>query len=403
MNDVYAPKCFLHARQQKDMGVVNAGPLDGKIGQNDTVADDLSRTVFCVLGIPIDAIDMPAVLDTVEEAIAEHRTLLISTINLNYLVNSRLSLNFRQSLLLSDLCVADGFPIVWIARLLGLPIQHRVAGSDLFKAIWDKNRQDNPLRLFLFGGTRDAAEAATAAINESPTGWHCVGSISPAFDTVANMSEDHIIAAINASRADFLLVALGAKKGQLWLLHNHGRLKIPVRAHLGATINFTAGKVRRAPAALRGWGLEWLWRIKEEPHLWVRYWNDGLVFIGLVLTRVLPLIVLARWQLLVCRTDDLAIDWAANGEVTLVCPSGAAIAKNVEKARLAFRAALTQKKAIRINLAHISAIDSRFLGLLMMLKKQADRCAIDVQFEGGSSRLRTIARLSGADLLLRAG
>ena len=82
------------------------------------------------------------------------------------------------------------------------------------------------------------------------------------------------------------------KKGQLWLLHNHERLKIPVRAHLGATINFTAGKVRRAPAAFRRWGLEWLWRIKEEPHLWKRYWNDGMTFMGLVFTHVIPFIVL---------------------------------------------------------------------------------------------------------------
>ena len=65
---------------------------------------------------------------------------------------------------------------------------------------------------------------------------------------------------------DFLAVSLGAKKGQAWLLRNHHRLQIPVRAHLGATINFQTGTVKRAPASIRqALGFEWLWRIKEEP------------------------------------------------------------------------------------------------------------------------------------------
>ena len=86
--------------------------------------------------------------------------------------------------------------------------------------------------------------------------------------------------------ADFLAVSLGAKKGQLWLHRNHQRLTVPVRAHLGVTVNFQAGTVKRAPPRLRAWGLEWLWRIKEEPHLWRRYAHDGWVLLGLIFTRV---------------------------------------------------------------------------------------------------------------------
>jgi Glycosyl transferase WecG/TagA/CpsF family len=89
------------------------------------------------------------------------------------------------------------------------------------------------------------------------------------------MSRDQMIDKVNASEADFLAVSLGAKKGQLWLHRNHQRLAIPVRAHLGAAINFQAGTVKRAPPRLRAWGLEWLWRIKEEPQLWRRYGHDG--------------------------------------------------------------------------------------------------------------------------------
>src|SRR5207244_10946213 len=103
------------------------------------------------------------------------------------------------------------------------------------------------------------------------------GVLDPGFGSVEEMSRDHIIDKVNAGAADFLAVSLGAKKGQLWLHRNHQRLTIPVRAHLGVTVNFQAGTVKRAPLRLRAWGLEWLWRIKEEPHLWRRYAHDGRV------------------------------------------------------------------------------------------------------------------------------
>src|SRR5271166_2722165 len=101
----------------------------------DAVADDLSRDVYCVAGMPIDAIEMRAVLKKIDEATAKRRPFLISTPNLNYLVNSQADVEFRESLLTSDLCPADGMPIVWIARLLGAPIQRRIAGSDIFAAL----------------------------------------------------------------------------------------------------------------------------------------------------------------------------------------------------------------------------------------------------------------------------
>ena len=105
------------------------------------------------------------------------------------------------------------------------------------------------------------------------------------------LSEDHYIDQINASNADFLVAALGAKKGQVWLLRNHFRLRVPIRAHLGATINFQAGAVRRAPRMLQQLGLEWLWRIKEEPALFGRYWYDGIALLRLLFTQVLPLAI----------------------------------------------------------------------------------------------------------------
>ena len=98
-------------------------------------ANDLARNVYCVLGLPIDAIDMPTILRRIDAAAASRTPFLISTPNLNFLVNSRSDSEFRESLLDSDLCPADGMPVVWIARLIGVPIRQRVSGSDIFEAL----------------------------------------------------------------------------------------------------------------------------------------------------------------------------------------------------------------------------------------------------------------------------
>src|ERR1700740_2981282 len=108
--------------------------------------------------------------------------------------------------------------------------------------------------------------------------------MNPGFGSISDMSQDHVIEAINSSGADFLIVSLGAKKGQLWLQRNHNSLAIPIRSHLGAAINFQAGTVKRAPQVVSAWGFEWLWRIKEERYLWKRYRDDGLVFLRLLIT-----------------------------------------------------------------------------------------------------------------------
>jgi N-acetylglucosaminyldiphosphoundecaprenol N-acetyl-beta-D-mannosaminyltransferase len=363
--------------------------------------DDFSRNVYCVLGIPIDAIEMHDLVDAIRRAAADKVPFLISTPNLNYLINNRSDPEFRESLLSSDLCPPDGMPIVWIARLLGLPIKHRVAGSDLFEVLTHDRNSAQPLKVFFFGGAEGAAEAAGAALNAHSSGLRCVGSICPGFGTINEMSDANIFSEINASAADLLLVALGARKGQLWLLQNHDQLRIPVRAHLGATINFAAGTVSRAPSALRKLGLEWLWRIKEEPHLWRRYWHDGMMLLRLLFSRVLPLAIMVRWNELTGRAhQDLRVECTQSKDGVTLTLAGAATHWNAEKAAAAFRDAVSTARNIRVNLSQICVVDARFLGLLLMLEKRVKRWGCHVSIIGASPRVKATFRLNGADALL---
>jgi N-acetylglucosaminyldiphosphoundecaprenol N-acetyl-beta-D-mannosaminyltransferase len=223
-------------------------------------SDDLSRHVYCILGMPIDVGGMSSVLGDIEAAATSRRRLFISTPNVNFLVKMQSDPEFRESLLQSDFCSADGMPIIWIARLFGIPIKNRVAGSDIFEALKVARNFAIPLKVFLFGGAEGVAAEACRKLNAQPGGLYCVGWDCPGFGPIDGMSRSATINKINASGADFLVVSLGAKNGQSWLLRNQDRILIPVRSHLGAVLNFQAGTIRRAPRIIRTSGFEWLWR-----------------------------------------------------------------------------------------------------------------------------------------------
>jgi N-acetylglucosaminyldiphosphoundecaprenol N-acetyl-beta-D-mannosaminyltransferase len=373
------------------LGPVNAGMKS---------LSNLARPVYCVLGLPIDAVNMATVIRRVDAAAANRAPLLLSTPNMNFLVGSLSDPEFRESILNSDLCPPDGAPIVWIARLLGLPIKERVAGSDLLDELRGRPSALNPLTIFLFGGAKGIAEAAAKTLNAQPSGLTCVGTMDPGFCEIDQMSKDDIIDALNSSGADFLMLALGAKKGQLWLQRNQSRLTIPIRAHLGAAMNFQAGSISRAPPLLRTWGLEWLWRIKEEHYLWRRYRDDALVLLRLLLTRILPLAIISRWYRLRCRAESLLIKKTQAGQSILISLSGVASEEQILPAISCFEDALAYEKNIVFDLSNLELIDARFLGLLLMLRKELKTRKAKLFFTGVSRSIKRIFCLSELEFLL---
>jgi N-acetylglucosaminyldiphosphoundecaprenol N-acetyl-beta-D-mannosaminyltransferase len=377
-------------------------PARGPTPTNAASQSDLTRTVYCILGMPIDAINMTTIVHRVEAAAASRAVFLLSTPNLNFLVNSLSDQEFRESLLDSDLCPPDGTPIVWIAQLLRLPINERAAGSDLLDRLQARGTGTRCLTIFLFGGAKGVAAAAARKLNAVPGGLICVGTMDPGFCEVGEMSQDHIIDTINTSGADFLALSLGAQKGQLWLQRNHNRLTIPIRAHLGAAINFQAGIVRRAPPMLRAWGLEWLWRIKEEHHLWKRYRKDGFVLLRLLSTRVLPLAVITRWHQFRWKhqPQDLLIEKRHDGRSTTFGLCGVASEQHVPKAASCFQEALAGKQNIIIDLSNTRLIDARFFGLLLMLRKELKSRGASLIFTGVSRAMQRIFRYSELEFLL---
>lgn len=331
---------------------------------------DFERPLVSILGLPFDAITLEEAVQRIRRDAFDGRRCFVSTPNLNFAIAAHSDPAFRDTVMRSDLSLVDGMPLVWVARLLGLPVPQRVSGADVFSAL--QAHTGPPVSVFLFGGPVGVAARACEAINRLGGGIRCVGFDTPGFGSVESMSSDEQIARINESGAQFVVVALGAKKGQAWIEHNAARLTAPVLSHLGAVVNFAAGTVLRAPHWVQWCGLEWLWRIKEEPSLWRRYWSDGVIAVGLLLTRVLPDAIESR-----LRTDrhpsvrHVQV-LPAPGEVTLEL-NGTWLDNDLGELQAALAQSAVGCRHITIDLSGVVAVADRFVALLLLSRGWYDR------------------------------
>jgi len=199
-----------------------------------------------------------------------------------------------------------------------------------------------------------------------------------------------------------LAVFLSAKKAQSWLLQNSDRLKIPVRAQFGATINFEAGTVNRAPLIFRRAGFEWLWRVKEEPYLWRRYWADGKSLLRMLMTGAVPLALDSLWARLRSprNIEDMRIELSESENTTVVRIAGPAIAAHIDKAISTFRNALAKGKAIDVDVSGIRMLDPRFFGLFLMVRKQLKRRDQNLRLIRPSAAIIRVFRWNGFEFLL---
>jgi N-acetylglucosaminyldiphosphoundecaprenol N-acetyl-beta-D-mannosaminyltransferase len=362
-----------------------------------------NRPCWSLLGLPFDQVDPDQAVDIIDQAIKTKRKCFLSTPNLNFIVQAKSDESFYESVIYSDLVVADGMPVIWTAKLLGIPLQSRVAGSSLFEILQNK-RRDKPISVFFFGGQGSAAEQAAENLNRHSVGMIACGALNPGMGSVESMSDKAIIDQINAAEPDFLVVALGAKKGQQWIMNNREKLNVSVISHLGAVVNFVGNNIQRAPLRWQKIGLEWVWRILQEPLLWKRYLIDGLWFLRLMLTKVLPLVI---YQKILRKNTTKALTLKINNDVPgsnieLVL-SGAATIENGRLLKSSCREILDQlavSPSISINCSKMDYIDSSALGTLMLLKANIKRRGGDFGLFGTSPRINRLMRLHGVEEFL---
>jgi N-acetylglucosaminyldiphosphoundecaprenol N-acetyl-beta-D-mannosaminyltransferase len=360
---------------------------------------DFERDVHCLLGLPIDAIDLAGAQRRIRAAAAARSPCFMSTPNVNFLIACRSDDAFRNTVLHSDLSIADGMPLVWLARLLGIPLHERVAGANLFEAL--RGGEGGPLAVYFFGGPEGVAELAGRRLGLEAKGLVCAGYESPGFGSVEELSSEETIRRINTSKADLLVVSLGARKGQAWIERNRSRINVPVVSHLGAVVDFTAGTVQRAPAWMQGAGLEWLWRIKEQPSLWRRYLGDGVALAMLLLTRVLPYVWYARHRG-AGTPDEARVEAREDEREYAIVLRGAWTRANIALLRRSFSHAARAGKDVRLDMTAVSHVDSAFVGLVMVLRGYLQQQGRRLAVMSVSRRVRRLIECCCAEFLCHA-
>ncbi len=325
---------------------------------------DLSRDVHALLGLVFDATTLQGACTHLLGAVDRREPCFLSTPNANFAMAGLRDTEFRNSVRRSDYSVADGKPIVTIARWMGIPLTERVAGADVFAALREAHAGRQPLRVYFFGGPPGASAAACEVLNAEQRGMLGVGSDEGGFGDVAAMSSTAVRERIAQARPQLISVALGAKKGQAWIELNRAHLPPAVVSHLGAVVNFVAGSVQRAPLVWQRFGLEWVWRIRQEPGLWRRYFDDSRALLGYVGQRIAP------WVLRRRRLDPQLASAPATLARTVTANTvdyelkGAWTAGKLPALRAQLTEDLQAGHRVTLRLAGVSHVDSAFLGLV---------------------------------------
>ena len=231
-----------------------------------------------LLGVPFHNVTLEEALGVIADHIARRHPGYFITANLDFAAKASKDAELHRIFLEADLVLCDGTPIVWLSRLTGERLNERVAGSDLIPLLAGRAAA-NAWRLFLLGGDSKSLQAATHNLRNQYPGIIIAGSYSPPFAPLDEMDHHGIMERIRNCAPDILLVAFGCPKQEKWISRHYRELGIPCSIGVGATIDFIAGKVRRAPSWIGVLGLEWVFRMLQEPRrLAGRYWED-IVFL----------------------------------------------------------------------------------------------------------------------------
>lgn len=207
----------------------------------------------------------------------------VFTPNVDHVVLAETNEHFRSAYARAEVVLADGMPVVWGSRLLGDPLPERVSGADFVGPLLERAAQEG-WRVYLLGGAPGVAEATAAILREKP-GVAVVGWDDGRISTQPDPERDAEVAKkIRGAQAQVLLVALGAPKQELWIDRMATELGPTVALGIGASLDFICGRVRRSPRWMSQAGLEWLFRLGQEPRrLWRRYLVNDPVFAAILL------------------------------------------------------------------------------------------------------------------------
>lgn len=235
------------------------------------------------LNTHIDNLTMKEALDITEQLIVKHECSYVVTPNLDHIVTLESDQEFAEVYSNADLILADGKPLIWISKLLKKPIREKISGSDFFPYMCEMCANKG-YSIFILGAAKGVAEKAAENLCGKYPGLRIIGTYSPPLGFEKNDNElKKIKQLITKEKPDVLAVSLGSPKGEKFIYRHLKEYGVSLGISIGATIDFEAGNIKRAPKWMANNGLEWLFRITQDPKRLVkRYWNDA--------TKIIPII-----------------------------------------------------------------------------------------------------------------
>ncbi len=218
-----------------------------------------------VIGVPLAMTTYDGAMDVMDGMVARRDRGYVCAVAVHAVTVAQRDPEMHRALLDSSLTVPDGMPLVWAANLLGESLPHRVYGPELMRR-YTRRSAEKGHRVWLYGG-RDQGSLAQLALNlrrDNP-GIRIVGGYSPPFRDLDAQEEKDLVARINADRPDVLWVGTGVPRQEKWMAHMRDRLEVPVISAVGAAFDFHAGRISQAPPWMQDRGLEWTYRIAQEP------------------------------------------------------------------------------------------------------------------------------------------
>lgn len=241
------------------------------------------RTQVNLLGTMIDCVDADQAVAHIDAFVQSKRFHQVATVNVDFLRLAQQDTGFQGIVNGADLVLADGMPLVWASRRGPTPLPCRVTGVDMIMAC-AQLAAARGYSIFLLGAAPGVAHRAAEVLKERFPGLRIAGTYSPPNLEVADQ-DDTCVHIVRAARPDMLFVAFGAPKQEQWIRLHRAYLNVPVCMGVGGSFDMLAGNVRRAPLWVQRHGLEWFYRLVQEPRrLWKRYIvHDLPVFARLML------------------------------------------------------------------------------------------------------------------------
>jgi len=240
-----------------------------------------SEICFRVLGVRINAVQIEDVITRMEEWIRNRSgSHSISPTGMHGTVEAQRDPSFKQVLNSTDLVVPDGMPLVWLGRRRGHYLPRRVYGPDLMLEFCEKTA-GREYRHFFYGGEEGVPERLAETLKRRFPPMEVCGTFSPPFRPLTPEQDQEIVTMISRAAPDVLWVGLGTPKQERWIHEHRDTLHVPVLVSVGAAFHVVSGRRSQAPLWMREHGLEWLFRLLQEPRrLWRRYLLDGARFVA---------------------------------------------------------------------------------------------------------------------------